>query len=37
MRAIEWTTENGPKTPDLGGVATTKAVGDAMVDALLRE
>ncbi len=36
MRAIEWTTENGPKTPDLGGVATTKAVGDAMVDVLLR-
>ncbi len=36
MRAIEWTTENGPRTPDLGGVATTKAVGDALVEALLR-
>jgi tartrate dehydrogenase/decarboxylase/D-malate dehydrogenase len=36
MRAIEWTTENGPRTPDLGGVATTKAVGDAMVDVLMR-
>ncbi len=34
MRAIEWTTENGPRTPDLGGVATTKAVGDAIVEAL---
>ena len=37
MRAIEWTTRNGPRTPDLGGVATTKAVGEAMVEALLRE
>jgi len=36
MHAIEWTTEHGPRTPDLGGVATTKAVGDAMVDVLLR-
>ncbi len=36
MRAIEWTTENGPRTPDLGGVATTKSVGDALVEALLR-
>lgn len=36
MRAIEWTTEHGPRTPDLGGVATTRAVGDAMVDVLLR-
>jgi tartrate dehydrogenase/decarboxylase/D-malate dehydrogenase len=36
MRAIEWTTENGPRTPDLGGVATTKAVADALVEALLR-
>lgn len=36
MRAIEWTTANGPRTPDLGGVATTKAVGDAIVDALRR-
>jgi tartrate dehydrogenase/decarboxylase/D-malate dehydrogenase len=37
MRAIEWTTESGPRTPDLGGVATTKAVGDAIVDVLTRE
>jgi tartrate dehydrogenase/decarboxylase/D-malate dehydrogenase len=37
MRAIEWTTENGPRTPDLGGVATTKAVGDAIVEALTRD
>jgi isocitrate/isopropylmalate dehydrogenase len=36
MRAIEWTTANGPRTPDLGGVATTKAVGAAIVDALRR-
>jgi tartrate dehydrogenase/decarboxylase/D-malate dehydrogenase len=37
MRAIEWTTEHGPRTPDLGGVATTKAVGDAIVEALRRD
>lgn len=37
MRAIAWTTEHGPRTPDLGGVATTKAVGDAIVIALERE
>jgi tartrate dehydrogenase/decarboxylase/D-malate dehydrogenase len=37
MRAIEWTTENGPRTPDLGGVATTKAVGDAIVEALTKD
>ncbi|MCO5221088.1 MAG: tartrate dehydrogenase [Thermomicrobiales bacterium] len=36
MRAIGWSTEHGPRTPDLGGVATTKAVGDAIVDALMR-
>ncbi len=37
MRAIAWTTEHGPRTPDLGGVATTKAVGDAIVGTLERD
>ncbi len=37
MRAIEWTTISGPRTPDLGGVATTKAVGDAIVEALTKD
>jgi len=37
MRAIAWTTEHGPRTPDLGGVATTRAVGDAIVGALERD
>ena len=37
MRAIAWVTENGPHTPDLGGVATTNAVGDALVGALERD
>lgn len=37
MRAIAWVTENGPHTPDLGGVATTAAVGDAIAGAIERD
>jgi tartrate dehydrogenase/decarboxylase/D-malate dehydrogenase len=31
MAAIEAVIENGPRTPDLGGVATTREVGDAVL------
>ena len=34
MRAIEATTAAGIVTPDLGGTATTREVGDAIVAAL---
>ena len=31
VRAIERVTENGPRTPDMGGKATTREMGDAIV------
>jgi tartrate dehydrogenase/decarboxylase/D-malate dehydrogenase len=34
MRAIEVTTASGVVTPDLGGAASTRAVGDAVVASL---
>ena len=34
VRAIERVTENGPRTPDMGGTATTQEVGKAVADAL---
>jgi isocitrate/isopropylmalate dehydrogenase len=34
MRAIEATTAAGIVTPDLGGTASTRAVGDAVVASL---
>ncbi len=37
MRAIAWTTEHGPRTPDLGGHATTSGVGNAIVAAIERD
>ena len=34
VRAIETVTEHGPRTPDMGGIATTDDVGRAIADAL---
>jgi tartrate dehydrogenase/decarboxylase/D-malate dehydrogenase len=34
LRAIEQVTGHGPRTPDMGGKATTADVGKAVVDAL---
>jgi tartrate dehydrogenase/decarboxylase / D-malate dehydrogenase len=34
LRAIEAVTGNGPRTPDMGGKATTREVGQAIADAL---
>ncbi|MGE0802862.1 MAG: tartrate dehydrogenase [Lautropia sp.] len=34
VRAIERVTEHGPRTPDMGGTATTAEVGSAIADAL---
>jgi tartrate dehydrogenase/decarboxylase/D-malate dehydrogenase len=34
LRAIEHVLAEGPRTPDLGGTATTTAVGRAVADAI---
>ena len=34
VRAIEHVTENGPRTPDMGGTASTMQVGKAVADAI---
>ena len=34
VKAIEQVTEQGPRTPDMGGTATTSEIGKAVVDAL---
>ena len=34
VRAIERVTESGPRTPDMGGTATTQEVGKAVAAAL---
>lgn len=36
MRALERVARDGPRTPDLGGKATTTQVGDAIIDAMDR-
>lgn len=36
LAAIEDVTENGPRTPDMGGKASTKDVGQAIVDAIVK-
>ncbi len=35
MRAVERVALEGPRTPDLGGAASTREVGQAMVDAIM--
>jgi tartrate dehydrogenase/decarboxylase / D-malate dehydrogenase len=34
LKAVERVTEHGPRTPDMGGTATTSEIGKAVVDAL---
>ena len=34
LRAVEQVAQDGPRTPDLGGRASTREVGQAMVDAI---
>jgi tartrate dehydrogenase/decarboxylase / D-malate dehydrogenase len=34
VKAIERVTAHGPRTPDMGGTATTSEIGKAVVDAL---
>jgi tartrate dehydrogenase/decarboxylase/D-malate dehydrogenase len=34
LRAIETVTEHGPRTPDMGGRASTEEVGRAVLEAL---
>jgi tartrate dehydrogenase/decarboxylase/D-malate dehydrogenase len=36
VKAIEQATEQGPRTPDMGGTATTSEIGKAIMDALAR-
>jgi len=36
LAAIENVTANGPRTPDMGGNASTKNVGQAIVDAIVK-
>jgi tartrate dehydrogenase/decarboxylase/D-malate dehydrogenase len=36
VKAIEQVTEQGPRTPDMGGTATTSEIGKAVMDALAR-
>jgi tartrate dehydrogenase/decarboxylase/D-malate dehydrogenase len=34
MRAVEHVALHGPRTPDLGGAASTRELGQAMIDAV---
>ena len=36
VKAIEQVTEHGPRTPDMGGTATTSDIGKAVVEALAK-